>query len=230
MSDPDAYVALVSSLPSSERLFVAKRPPLSRLRLNRRLSALSEKHAQTLARIERLLSWSAYDPGSDLNTLVGRAKILMSDLPHRTLRRIVDERMELRTAVAALRMRHGGAKPPDGDWGYGVWTSQIAANWREPAFGLERSLPWLRQAGQLLEQGDPLGLQRHLLDVTFRQLQRHAGRHHFDFEAVVIYVLKWNIFDRWAKADSVAAAQRFTELSEDALKNFPHLQAEGATA
>ncbi|WP_052249863.1 DUF2764 family protein [Tateyamaria sp. ANG-S1] len=230
MSDPDAYVSLVASLPSSERLFVAKRPPLSRLRLERRLSALSEGDARTLARIEGLLSWSAYDRGSDLRTLVGRAKAVMTDLPQRTLRRIVNERMELRTAVAALRMRHSGAGAPQGDWGYGVWTSHIAANWGDTTFGLDRSMPWLRQAWQLLEKGDPLALQRHLLDVTFRQLQRHAGRHHFDFEAVVIYVLKWNIFDRWAKADSVAAAQRFTELSEDALRHFPHLQAEGVSA
>ncbi|WP_302622834.1 hypothetical protein [Tateyamaria omphalii] len=43
-------------------------------------------------------------------------------------------------------------------------------------------------------------------------------------------MLKWNIFDRWAKADSVAAAQRFTELTESALRQFPHLQAEGARA
>ncbi|WP_157598944.1 hypothetical protein [Tateyamaria omphalii] len=114
MSDPDAYVALVASLPSSERLFVAKRPPLSRLRLERRLSALTARDAQILARIEGLLSWSAYDRASDLRTLVGRAKAVMADLPNRTLRRIVDERMELRTAVAALRMRHGGAGAPEG--------------------------------------------------------------------------------------------------------------------
>ena len=41
MVDPDAYVALISSLPSSERLFVAKKPPLSRLRIFRRSSSKS---------------------------------------------------------------------------------------------------------------------------------------------------------------------------------------------
>jgi len=41
MSDPDAYIALISSLPGSGRLFVAKQPPLSRLRLDRRLTALT---------------------------------------------------------------------------------------------------------------------------------------------------------------------------------------------
>ncbi|MEM9393048.1 MAG: hypothetical protein AAGA38_04270 [Pseudomonadota bacterium] len=228
MSDPDAYITLITSLPSSERLFVAKQPPLSRIRLDRRLSVLTQEDAETLRRIEALLSWSAYDRQSDLGTLIHRAKDLLADLDQPTLRAIVAERMELRSAVAALRMRYAGRPAPSEPWGFGRWTAHIAAHWSDPAFGLDGSLPWLREAGQLLENGDTLGLQRHLLDVTERQLRRHAARHQFDFEAVVIYVLKWNIFDRWAKADSAAAAQRFSELSEDALKNFPQLQSEGA--
>lgn len=228
MSAPDAYITLISSLPSSERLFVAKQPPLSRLRLNRRLSALSAKDADMLARIETLLSWSAYDRQSDLPGLTRRAKALLADLEHPTLRDVVRERMDLRTAVAALRMRHKGAPAPTAPWGVSRWMPQIMRNWSDPAFGLSTAMPWLPEAAHLLENGDTLALQRHLLDTSFRQLQRHAAKHHFDFEAVVLYVLKWNIFDRWAKADSAAAARRFAELSEDALKNFPHLQSEGA--
>lgn len=229
MSDLDAYITLISSLPSSERLFVAKKPPLSRLRLDRRLTVLDSQDADCLTRIEALLSWSAYDRQSDLSTLAERAKGLLGDLPQPTLQAIVSERMALRTAVAGLRMRHRGEPVPDHTWGFGKWTKHIAANWSDPVFGLGRSMPWLPMAHQLLEKNDSFGLERHLLDVTFRQLQRHACRHHFDFEAVVIYVLKWNIFDRWAKADSAAATQRFTELSRAALEKFPQLQSEGVT-
>ncbi|MEM9844604.1 MAG: hypothetical protein AAF965_07370 [Pseudomonadota bacterium] len=228
MSNPDAYILLVASLPSSERLFVAKRPPLSRIRLDKRLAWLTDEDAETLACIESLLSWSAYDRQSDLSTLAQRAHALLEDLRQPTLRNIVVERMNLRTAVAALRLRHGGAPAPAEPWGFGDRAAYIAAHWNDPGFGLMASMPWLRRAGDLLEKGDTLALQRHLLDTTFRQLQRHAAHHLFDFEAVVIYVLKWNIFDRWAKADSSAAAQRFSELSEEALKNFPQLQTEGA--
>jgi len=228
MSNPDAYITLIASLPSSERLFVAKRPPLSRIRLEKRLAWLEDKDAEMLARIEALLSWSAYDRQSALATLEARAKALLNDLRQPTLRKIVVERMNLRTAVAALRMRHAGAAAPTEPWGFGDRAAFITANWNEPGFGLTSSMPWLRKAADLLEKDDTLTLQRHLLDTTFRQLNRHAAHHFFDFEAVVIYVLKWNIFDRWAKADSSAAAQRFSELSEDALKNFPQLQAEGA--
>lgn len=228
MSDPDAYIMLMASLPSSERLFVAKQPPLSRLRLEKRLSVLRPEDADLLRRIEALLSWSAYDRQSDMKTVISRSKALLSALTQPTLQAVVTERMELRTAIAALRLRQGGVAAPAEPWGFGKWTAHIAAHWEDPVFGLGRSMPWLRDVGQLLEKGDPLALERTLLEVTFRQLQRHAANHHFDFEAVVIYVLKWNIFDRWAQADGQAAAQRFAELSEDALKNFPQLQGQGA--
>jgi hypothetical protein len=39
-----------------------------------------------------------------------------------------------------------------------------------------------------------------------------AGSHHFDFEAVVLYVLRWNLVDRLARHDPVAATERFKTL------------------
>lgn len=230
MTDPDAYIALVSSLPSSERLFVAKQPPLSRLRLDRRLSVLAAEDAETLARIESLLSWSSYDAQSDIADVVARARSLLGDLQRQTLRMIVAERMEMRTAIAALRLRRDGAEPPAQPWGFGRWLRHMAAHWSDPTFRLDASMPWLRSAVPLVEARDALGLERHLLDTSFRKLQRHAGQHHFDFEAVVMYVLKWNIFDRWAKADAHAAAARFAQLSDEALQGYPDLLLDGDAA
>ncbi|WP_299868699.1 DUF2764 family protein [uncultured Hoeflea sp.] len=227
MSDPDLYTALVASLPSSERLFFAKQPPLSRLRLNKRLAALSSDDARTLALVERLLSWAEYGMADDIGVVIARTRIALRDIAQPTLRAIVKERMELRTAIAALRMRQRGDSAPTGIWGYGRWTKHIVGNWADPTFRLDASMPWLRQAQVLMARKDPLELERHILDVTFQQLQRHAARHQFDFEAVVIYVLKWNIFDRWAQSNSEAAARRFSDLSLDALRDFPDLILEG---
>ena len=227
MSDTDQYIALISSLPNSERLFVAKQPPLSRLRLNRRLSVLRPEDARTLTLIERLLSWSEYAMSDDIGTVSSRVKMALRDIPQPSLRDLVEERMEVRTAVAALRMRHRCDPAPTGPWGYGRWTRHIVANWADPTFRLDRSMPWLRQAATLIEQRDPHELERHLLEVTFRQLQRCLAHHQFDFEAVVIYVLKWNIFDRWAQSNSEAAAKRCLDLSVDAVGEFPDLILEG---
>lgn len=227
MPDPDAYITLVASLPSSERLFVAKQPPLTRLRLNKRLSALSEDHKNTLARVEDVLSWSAYDMSDGSDVAIARTKVALREITQPTLRAIIEERMDLRTAIAALRMKARGDAAPTQPWGYGRWAKHIAGNWGDLTFRLDTSMPWLREAAALMERNDPQELERFILGVTFKQLQRHATRHQFDFEAVVIYVLKWNIFDRWAQSDTQAAAKRFSDLSLDALRDFPDLILEG---
>ena len=57
MPDPDAYVMLIGSLPSPEALFLAKQPPLSRLKLDQRLRVLSASSSEStsLASSERRL-------------------------------------------------------------------------------------------------------------------------------------------------------------------------------
>ncbi|XWN31118.1 MAG: DUF2764 family protein [Devosia sp.] len=228
MSDPDAYITLVTSLPASERLFVAKKPPLSRVRLDRRLSLLTEEDRETLARIESIMSWSAYTMRDTQTVVLARLRAVMAGLTSETLRQILAERMDLRTTIAALRIRRRGNGPPAAPWGPSRLVPHIIANWSDPTFRLERRLPWLPEAVSLLQKDDPLGLERHLLDVTFRQLKRHEARHSFDFEAVVIYVLKWSIFDRWADRDTRAAERRFEALTQHALNGFDGVVLEGA--
>jgi len=218
---------LMTSLPSSERLFIAKRPPLSRLRLDARLAVLEPQDAATLAVMENLLGWSAYRMEDDDAVAIARAEAALHDVPQPTLRAIIRERMELRTVIVALRRRAAGHGPPGAPWGFGR-TRYIAENWSDPAFKLDRALPWLRRLIALMERGDPLRLERYILDITFKHLIRHGGNHQFDIEAVVIYVLKWHIFDRWTKANAEAATRRFSDLSRAALADFPDLTLHGA--
>lgn len=227
MDRRDAYIALMTSLPSSERLFVAKQPPLSRLRLDRRLKVLSDEDAATLSRVEDLVRWNAYDMSTSDQDALDRAQKALEHIAQPRLRAMIIERMELRTLIAALRHRKRGEGPPAGVWGYGTLPKRIAANWTDPTFGLESRVPWLREAATLFARNDPKAFERHMLEVTFRQLQRHARQHLFDLEAVVIYVLKWTIFDRWAHANSEAAKRRFCALTETALADFPELTIQG---
>ncbi len=227
MSTQDSYTALMCSLPRSERLFVDRLPPLSRLRLNKRLRALSPEDARILHLLEHVLSWQEYDIEITEAQAVDRAKQALPLIPHSTLRRLFLDRMELRSAVAALRLRHRGDPAPTTPFGFGRWTRHIPAHWSEPTFGLDAPLPWLNEARHLLEQNDPLGLERHLLDTSHRQLKRYGARHHFDFEAVAIYVLTWNIFDRWAHSNAEAAAERFEVLAQQAMAAFGDINLEG---
>ncbi len=230
MSDPNAYIALICSLPGSERLFVAKQPPLSRLRLDRRLKALTPGDSQVLSVLENALSWSAYDMDVTDAQAIRRCKQALRDIPQPTLKKLFMERMELRSVMAAMRLRNRREGPPSGSFGVGRWNRYIPAHWSDPGFGLERAMPWVKEAHQLLDNDDPLGLERLILSVSHKQLKRHAARHMFDFEAVAIYVLIWNIFDRWAQSNAQDAAQRFEKLALQAMADVADIDFAGASA
>lgn len=220
-SDPDAYVMLMSSLPDSGRLFVAKRPPLSRLRLDRRLTALSPEDAETLRLVEAALDWGSFALDVTDAQATDRARRALAHVTQPALRAVLNDRLEIRTVIAALRRRQRGEGPPPPGWGHGRLTGRIAARWGEPTFGLAEVFPWLREAHALLEQGDPLGFERLILQVTERLMRRRGAGHDFDIEAVVIYVLTWNIYDRWARANAEGAARRFNALADAALAGVP---------
>lgn len=225
MHGADAYILLVASLPRSERLFLAKQPPLSRERLARRLTLLSEADAASLKLIDRILSWPSYRMDETDPEVVRAAGDMLARIPQPALRKIVTLQLEMRTILAALRRRRDGKPVPTEPWGFGPCVQRIEDNWSEPTFRLEARHPWIGEAAALIERADPVALERHLLETAFAQMQRLGAYHLFDFEAVAIYVMKWTVFDSWAHGNGVGAKRRFQDLTDaafDAVK-FPHL-------
>lgn len=225
MGDANAYVMLITGLPRPEALFRAKRPPLSRLKLNRRLRVLAPDDAETLERVEQISTWASMPMSMTDAQFVASVRAAMQTINNETLRLIVRDRLEIRTCIAALRRRlRGEGRPsPNNVWGYGRWREHIRRNWSETSFRLDNVFPWLREADRLLRAGDSLAMQRLLLDLVWKNVNRHVGEHEFDFEAVVIYVLKWDIVDRWVRHDSGLATERCDELSESGLGEFANL-------
>ncbi len=219
MTHSNSYYMLVTSLPHLEPLFSTKQTPISRLKLDQRLALLEPEDAATLARIESLLLWGRLSMDQTDDDVVRRAHTVIARLDSDVLRGIVTARLELRTVVAALRRRqHGEATPAPGiRWGFGRWVDFIHRRWHEPHFGLERVYPWLTECKRLLDAGEVADLERHLLGVVWDQLSRVHAEHHFDFEAVVLYVLRWNIVARWSHYNGEAAVRRFARLVDAGL-------------
>ncbi|MEM8935888.1 MAG: hypothetical protein AAGC77_05730 [Pseudomonadota bacterium] len=103
----------------------------------------------------------------------------------------------------------------------------MAQNWRATSFGLERVFPWIKDADRLLVDGKTYNLDRLILDIVDRDLRRRGALHQFDLEAVVIYVLRWSLFDRWGRYNAEAATRRFSQLIDDGLRTA---EATGAIA
>lgn len=218
-SAQDRYLTLLTALPPHGPLFGAKQTPLSRLRLRMRLDWLEPDDASDLTRFAELIDWHHQHFDVDDEAFVQAAEQRLAQITNRFTRDLAGWRLELRTVVAALRRRNAGAPAPSArrKWGFGRWVPHITRHWREPHFRLERVYPWLPEAKRLLDDGDPLALERLLLGVVWTHLQRIGAEHYFDFEAVVVYTTRWDLVARWTCYDADAALARFDGLVDAAL-------------
>ncbi|MFV0298226.1 MAG: hypothetical protein ACK5JT_19140 [Hyphomicrobiaceae bacterium] len=218
------YVQLMASLPALGPVLGAKSVPISGLNLGKRLAGMLQAgHKAQIDAAESILSWNRLSLMTSDDDFLGKAHGVLEKLRNPTLRRLVEQRLEQRTIIAALRRRANGedAPPADATWGYGARLKRIRANWRDPSFGLAQSSKWLLPFKEKLESGDLAGSERLELEVAWRQADHLLGFHLFDFEAVALYVARWHLLDRWTHYDAEGAAVRFEKLLADALDAAP---------
>jgi hypothetical protein len=213
----------MSSLPHLGRLFANQPVPCSGYKLANRLNMLTAQDLALLHEIEHLLHWIFHGLTRSDADIVATADELIPRLRKRSvvLAELAQQLLERRSVIAALRRRHRGENaPPKTRWGYGRWLTHIARYWNESYFQLELVYPWLPEAERLLQEDATLALERLLLRTKWEELERAAQGHYFDFEAVVIYVLRWNIVYRWRIYSAEAAAQRFSALVEEGCQDL----------
>lgn len=227
MSDRLQYITLMSSLPHIGRIFTEHGTGLSKFRLDERLKLLRPDHHRLLDRAIGVTAWAGVGRYRTDAEIIALARSVMAELgEYPTLQALVQSRMETRTIIAALRRRRDGAADP-GDvtsWGFGRWCRRIQENWSDPGFGLSHFMPWVAEADQHLRSGDHIAMERVVLTHAFTQIDRLAAGHDFDFEAVVIYVLRWIIVERWTLYSPAKAAERLRQLLDEALStaSWPH--------
>jgi len=223
---PFQYILLLASLPSHPlRLFDSElSQPVSRLQLERRLAWLTPEHADLLARIEAVLHWSRLNDQEEA-AVMRKTQGLIAHLPEGPLRELVTWRLDLRGLIAALRRRHLDYPPPGPHdaWNVSRWNAYIRLHWQTPDFALGSQMPWLNTVWQHLQNGEALALEKLLLTLTWSYYVRITERHAYDFVAVVIYVLRWDILQRWAHYDAQKAQTRFDHLVECGLGEYAKL-------
>ena len=210
----EPYYTLVSSLPLLPHFSEAQWLPLSRKRLDQRLSMLSEEHAKQLQLAEELIKWQRQPISRTTEQVAGQFRRALPLITHPALREFVEYRMAQRTALVALRRRRLGLPKPADDetWGVGPWLPLVKASWDRNDLGLGHLLPWLEDAGKLLSGGSALELERLLMDAVWTRLGRIAERSSFGFEPVIGFVFRWDILQRWMSYDAEQGSLRFKEL------------------
>ncbi len=213
------YTMLMTSLPSHKKdLFDEKQLPLSRIQLDKRLSLLELQDAADLLKIEELLHWSQIKKDID-QLFVNQTIESIKTINNQFIKNIIIWRLELRIILAALRMRNLGQKTPPAKkiFGFDYWYFIMTKNWHLADFGLSKQLPWLPEANELLIANKPMKLERLLFSVVWEHYHRQSFGHYFNFEAVVIYVLRWDIVSRWSGNNKEMAVKRFNDLLDKQL-------------
>lgn len=212
------YYDLIASLPHLPHFEQAEWLPITRLRLNQRLQLLKPAHADQLRRARSLVLWRPPQLLGKTDAAVVTEYAALMDSPlDASLREYVAFRMDQQTLLAALRRKREQQPLPDEPtpWGIGPRVHHIRKHWDEPDLRLAHVYPWIAPARELLTAGDARGLERLMMDVTWRWLGRCAERSMFGFEAVFSYFFKWDILQAWLAGDPDRATVRFRDLIEE---------------
>ena len=215
-----SYYTLIASLPALPAHFDVERTPVSRPRLRQLLKQLTEQHAETIHRLANFFSWDRQLIAWSNEDIQKRYDELMQD-QQPVIRRIINHRINVRTIVAALRLRRDGMDPPTA---VGEMVGTIRRNWSEPTFGLGRRYKWIEPFTERMLKGETVAADRVLFEYTWQKWSRFAAQYTFSFEAVPLYVARWEIVDRWTSRDAETGRKRFEQLTQDALGDYAKLE------
>ncbi len=213
------YIELLCSLPYLANPFVHHRPPISNVQLTKRLSMLDYEDRQLVSELAQTFYWGSIRRGETDEHIARHALRVISRVEQEDLSEWLHWRMDIRTVVAALRRRHRGQDaPPTDDWGYGRYTRYLERNWSHPTFRLEHHFTWLTQARKLLEERETFELERLLLSATWDYYAAQEPEEPFGVSAVWLYLMRWDLVERWCSYNAEHAKARFDELAASALE------------
>jgi len=206
---------LICSLPALPIRFDAERLPISPERLRERLRMLEPEDAQEIRNLLEVLAWSERFAETTDAAVVARYGELMRRLAHPLVREVAATSVDARMIVNALRRRRRGLGPPT--IGVGQWFAHIRRHFSAPDLDLAHAFPRLAELRRLLEEGDALGFHRGLLAATWAYLRKRSDEHTFTFEAVVLYVARWELMHHWQQLEAGRGRAIFETLVAEAL-------------
>jgi hypothetical protein len=213
---------LISSLPALPPRFDVDRLPITLERLQGRLRMLEPEDAEEIERMLAVLRWgNQFEEPNDV-AVVQRCDALMQDIANPLVRDLLTYGMDVRMIAVALRCRRRGLPLPT--VGIGQWFDHIRRHFNQPDFKLAQVFPGIPEAERLLAQGELLTLYRqYVLGETWRYLKKRAEDYYFSFEAVVLYIARWDIMRRWQQLEAERGRAIFETLVTEALGEYANI-------
>ncbi len=218
-AESNKYTTLICSLPGFESLAPLRRMPISRIQLRQRFHMLEPRDLEDMEILGELLDWFRQPAERSDEEFIQLLEKRLKELRSEFIVESIIWRLELRSIIAALRHKRAGSTPATGKWGYGRWQPLMQKHWHEPLMGMEKLHPWVASARKLLEEGKAYELEKFILLRVWNWLKRREVEHEFDFPAVAIYRMKWDLAARWTSYDTASAERRFRQILAETLRS-----------
>jgi hypothetical protein len=210
----------MSSLPPMPPRFDVARLPISGPLLEDRLTRIPEADLSLLERMRDFLFWDRLDLSATDEDVVARWKEFLATTRNEMARQIVAYRMDVRTIVAALRCRRRGLPMPPS---LSEWLPTIRRNTSEPSLGLGTRFPWIAVVDKHLADGNVDDADRLLLGNIYEQWSRWSAGRPASFEALLLYVARWDVIHRFVSRDRQRGEQRMEQLVTEAIGDYRRL-------
>lgn len=215
-----SYYTLVASLPALPPHIDVDRVPITRPRLDERLQMLEADDLAVVDQWDRFVRWDQQLLDQTDEDVAVKYKQLEKDITNSTLWKMIEYRMDVRTIVAAIRRKRVGLPAPTG---VGQWVEHIRRNYQHPEFQLQDRFGWIGKFIACLDSNDALAAQRLLFESNYQYWTRMNQQVTFSFEAVLLYLARWEIIDRWTSRDAQAGQERFQTILTETLGEYAHL-------
>jgi Protein of unknown function (DUF2764) len=220
MMSSRSYYTLIASLPPLPPRFDVDRDPISAPRLEQRLRLLAEDDAAVIDQWRSFLVWDRQPLDRTDSEFIATYQQLMRAISNLTLRQMIQIRIDTRTIVCAVRLRRSGMPLTSG---VGQWVDHIRRNYAEPEFNLAGRYSWIGEFNRLLADDDAIGAERLLFATNYSQWSRMAENYTFSFEAILLYLARWEIIDRWTSRNAEAGKIRFDSILTETLGDYAQL-------
>jgi hypothetical protein len=215
MAHSTTYYTLVGSLPALPRHFEeAERVPISKLGLTERLRMLQPSDAATVEAMTDFLAWERQPLERTDEDVVKRFNQFVAAVDDQFAQDLIRHVVNVRSIIAAIRCRRLKLDPPVG---VEPVASHIVRNWNHPDFRLGNKYPWIGEVDAQLNSEAPFDLERTILNIGWRYAKRLADQFHFTFEAVVLYLIRWEMVYRWTQRNAAAGQEKFEQLVSEAM-------------
>lgn len=221
MARSTTYYTLIGSLPALPRHFEeAERVPISKRRIAERMKMLEPHDARVIEEMADFLAWERQPLERTDQDVVRRFDQFMATVDNRFAQELIRHAVNVRSIIAALRCRRLKLDQPDG---IEPITSRIARGWSQPDLRMGYEYPWIAEVDAQLNGDAPFDLERTILNIFWQYTNKLAEQFHFTFEAVLLYLIRWEGVYRWTQRNAEAGQGKFERLVSEAMSEYAEM-------